>query len=143
MTEPSRGVLRARRARAGREGRGRMTRHGKLAPYIGVCVAALLLLVVGVSGCGVGATDRPVDEGDAATGETRTGPRADPPVANEASSAQELVRNFLQASAGGYTAASDRVKNYLTKSYQSRWHDPLPPDNPPLTVVRLQGEPEQ
>lgn len=109
----------------------------------GATVVTVLLLVLGVTGCGVGATDRPVDEGDAATGSNRTGSREEPPEAGDAQSVHDLVRNFLQASAGGLAAAPTRVRDYLTKGYQERWLDPLPPDNPPLTVVRVLGDPEQ
>src|SRR5690606_20353976 len=77
-----------------RRGAADMRRALRLVPY-----ALAVLVALGLTGCGVGATDRPVDEGDAAVGGSAN-PARQPPEPDEAGSFEELVRYFLQASAG-------------------------------------------
>lgn len=102
--------------------------------------ALLLVATLGLSGCGVGPTDRPVDEGDpAAFAAVPDTGRKDPPTPDSARSENELVRDFLQSAAGGPATANERMKAYLTEDYRSRWRDPVPAQSPSLTVVRIVG----
>ena len=110
-----------------------MRRLLRLVPY-----ALSVLVVLGLAACGVGATDRPVDEGDAAVGGSAN-PARHPPEPDEASSFEELVRYFLQASAGGSAQANERVKRYLTGEALATWVDP--PAEEPLSLVRIVGSP--
>jgi hypothetical protein len=102
----------------------------------------LLIIALGLSGCGVGPTDRPVDEGDSAA--AGAGPDTSvqtPKSPDSARSADDLVRNFLQAAAGGLSAANENMKKYLTPNALSAWVDPVPAENPSLSVVRVVGGP--
>jgi hypothetical protein len=110
-----------------------MRRLLRLVPY-----ALTVLVALGLTGCGVGATDQPVDEGDAAAGGSAN-PARQPPEPDEAGSFEELVRYFLQASAGGSAQANERVKRYLTGDALASWVDP--PAEEPLSLVRLVGKP--
>jgi hypothetical protein len=100
-----------------------------------------LVLLLGLAGCGVAATARAVDEGDAATGASSRENRVDWRVPEDANSAADLVRYFLQAAAGGDAEANDRAKKFLTASAQERWQDPPDVERPALTVVRVVGAP--
>jgi hypothetical protein len=110
-----------------------MRRVLRLVPY-----ALAVLVALGLAGCGVGSTDEPVDEGDPAVGGS-TNLARQPPEPDEAGSFEELVRYFLQASAGGSAQANERVKRYLTGLALANWVDP--PAEEPLSVVRLVGSP--
>ncbi|MBX6752189.1 MAG: GerMN domain-containing protein [Micromonosporaceae bacterium] len=110
-----------------------MRRVLRLVPYV-----LSVLVVLGLAGCGVGPTDRPVDEGDAAVGGSAN-PARHPPEPDEAGSFEELVRYFLQASAGGSAQANERVKRYLTGAALAGWVDP--PAEDPLSLVRIVGNP--
>lgn len=105
--------------------------------------ALLLVMALGLGGCGVSATDQPVDEGDALTSESSATDysRLDPPEPDSAQTPLDLVGNFLQASAGGLADANERVKRYLTDVAHARWVDPIDPRNPPLTLVRIVSGP--
>jgi hypothetical protein len=103
-----------------------------------VAYALTVLVAFGLTACGVGATDRPVDEGESAVGRSAN-PARQPPEPDDAGSFEELVRNFLQASAGGSAQANERVKRYLTGTALATWVDP--PAEEPLMVVRLVGGP--
>ena len=110
-----------------------MRRVLRLVPY-----ALAVLVALGLAGCGVGSTDEPVDEGDPAVGGS-TNLARQPPEPDEAGSFEELVRYFLQASAGGSAQANERVKRYLTGLALANWVGP--PAEEPLSVVRLVGSP--
>ena len=94
-----------------------------------------LLLVVGLAGCGISASDAPVDEGDAVAGDTST-TNAEikfPPSPDAARTADQLVQDFLMAASGGTAVANEQVKAFLTGTARDGWRDL---DNPPLTIVR-------
>jgi hypothetical protein len=102
----------------------------------------LLAIVLGLAGCGVTATDRPVDEGDAAAGQP--GPGAGPrvlPRPSDAGQPDELVTNFLMAAAGGGAQANERMTEYLAGAALGGWTDPANVDNPELSVVRVVAGP--
>jgi hypothetical protein len=103
----------------------------------------VVVVLLGLSGCGVSATDSAVDVGDAAVREDRRLDTAirNPPTAPDASPADSLVRDFLMASAPGIGSANGRVKEFLTGSALAAWQDPVNPENPSLTVVRIVGGP--
>jgi Lipoprotein LpqB beta-propeller domain len=95
-----------------------------------------LLLTLGLAGCGVSASDSPVDEGDAAAGGTTATDTEimPPPSPDTAGTADRLVEDFLMAASGGRAGASDQVKSFLTDKFRAAWPDP---GNPSLTVVRV------
>jgi hypothetical protein len=101
--------------------------------------AAFVLVLVGLAGCAVSATDRPIDEGDAAVaGDAAVGSAPlDPPTPNLATTQGDLVSYFLQAAAGGLAGANDRVKAFLTANARAVWQDPVNVGNPSLTVIRV------
>jgi len=102
-----------------------------------------LLLAVGLAGCGVGASNSPVDEGDAVSGGS-TGTdieKKDPPSPDAAGSAEDLVQKFLMAASGGLVSASEQVKSFMTDKARSNWRGPANPDNPVITIVRTVGAP--
>jgi hypothetical protein len=97
----------------------------------------MVVLAVALAGCGVGATDQPVDEGDALTaGPSVADVVKHQPTPEQATTPGDLVKYFLEAAAGG-VGANDRVKSFLTPNAVGTWGDPVAPDNPPLTVVRI------
>jgi hypothetical protein len=105
----------------------------------GLAGVAVLVLVLGLGGCGVSATDQPAREGDAigGTGNVDTAPIPQP-VPRDASNPKDLVTNFFRAAAGGQAAANDRMKAYLTDKARAAWPDPANLDNSlQLTVVRI------
>ncbi len=102
-----------------------------------------VVLMLGLTACGISAQSDPVDEGDAVVGGstvTDTDMRP-PPDPNSAVSNEDLVRDFLMAAAGGGASANDQVKKYLTQNALDRWRAPDQADNPPLTIVRIVGGP--
>lgn len=104
--------------------------------------ALLLGAVLVLSGCGVSATDRPTDEGDAESiGSPSDYTRSAPPEPEQAQTADDLVRNFLQAAAGGLGDANERVKRYLTGDAAANWIDPIDVQNPDLILIRIVSGP--
>lgn len=104
--------------------------------------ALVLAIALALSGCGVSANARPTDEGDAESlGSSSVDTRLDPPEPEQAQTAGDLVRNFLQASAGGLGDANERVKRYLTGDALAGWTDPIDTQNPPLSLVRIVSGP--
>src|SRR5690606_40975262 len=105
--------------------------------------ALLLGIVLALGGCGVSASDRPTDEGDAESlgSSSVDTTRRDPPEPEDSQTPVDLVRNFLQASAGGLGDANERVKRYLTDEAAARWVDPIDAQNPPLSLVRIVNGP--
>ncbi len=102
-----------------------------------------LLLTVGLTGCGVSASDSPVDQGEAAAGSTNASGTEikTPPSPNAAGTAESLVEYFLMAASGGLAAANDRAKEFLTDNALAEWRDPENKENPSLTIVRVVGQP--
>jgi len=103
----------------------------------------LLVVALGLGGCGVSATDGPVDIGDPAAGRPGTVGNEPlvPPGPEEALQPVALVRDFLKASAGGGAQANDRVKQYLNEVALEGWTDPTNVAEPALLVVRVVGDP--
>ncbi len=101
-----------------------------------------VLLAVGLGGCGVAASDSPVDEGDAvAGGSTTTDSEIKPPPVPNAGTAGRLVEDFLMTASGGLAVANDRAKAFLTDKARQTWRDPENKENPSLTIVRVLGGP--
>jgi hypothetical protein len=107
-----------------------------------------LALTLLLAGCGLGPTGGPADEGDGLAGGVSV---ADSEVKNplppdSASTPAGLVTDFLRAASGGQRPATDRVKAFLTEnalqSYALQsWRDPVNPDNPQLSIIRVVGGP--
>jgi hypothetical protein len=115
-----------------------LERHRRWQPYLFVIVLAL-----GLSGCGISAQSDPVDEGDAVVGspvvlDTDAKP---PPSPNAANTAEGLVGNYLKAAAGGSASAIEQVKKFLSANALAAWHDPANADNPPLNIIRIVSGP--
>jgi len=101
----------------------------------------VVVLLAALGGCGISATDTPVDEGDpVSSGDVSLGTEA-PPTEDKATTPADQVTNFLKVAAGGLASATERVKRYLTQEAREAWQDPPNPENPPLTVIRLLGTP--
>jgi Lipoprotein LpqB beta-propeller domain len=115
-----------------------MRRALMLVPY-----ALLLVITLGLSACGVSATDSPHDEGDAwagGSGPISPDPKI-PPKPNAARQADELVRNFLQVAAGGGAPANERVKQYLTDDAHAKWSDPPNLASAAVSLIRVVSGP--
>jgi hypothetical protein len=99
----------------------------------------MLALTLAVAGCGISTTGA-TDEGDGVT--IGTGPTdsevLSPPSPDTAGSPERSVLDFLAAASGGPT----QVKAFFTENGLKTWKDPVNKDNPPLTIVRLIGQPQ-
>ncbi len=99
----------------------------------------VVLLAVGLAGCGVSASNSPIDEGDAAAGGTTVTDTEIPPLPspNTAGTADRLVEDFLMAASGGGPAASEQVKPFLTDTAKAAWpRGQVNPESPSLTIIR-------
>jgi hypothetical protein len=99
-------------------------------------VAAALALVL-AAGCGVSATRRPADLGDAAVAAPfGSGVVKQPPSPDGAARPVDLVTRYLQAAVGEYEQALESVRRYFTPD--ATWKE-----SPGLTVVRVIGDPSE
>jgi hypothetical protein len=99
--------------------------------------AGLLAGVLAVGGCGVPTSSdvEYVRPGPATGPQPPTGGEA-PPDADDATTPEEQVENFLQAAAGHPDGAADRLREFLLPADRERWQ---PEEN--IRVVRLSQAP--
>jgi hypothetical protein len=104
-----------------------------------VSLATGLVAVLLLAGCGVSGSGTPTDEGDAAVvgAATTDSERRNPPVPDSASSPDGLVRDFLRAAVGGGKPGTEQVKRFLNAHALASWVEPVNPDAPQMTVIRL------
>jgi hypothetical protein len=102
-------------------------------------LALALALSLTLAGCGISTTGA-TDEGDGlTTGTSQTDTEGrQAPSPDTATSAEELVKDYLAAASGGPT----QVKAFLTDNALKTWKDPANKDNPPLTIIHLMGSPQ-
>jgi Lipoprotein LpqB beta-propeller domain len=100
--------------------------------------AAGVVVTLSLAGCGVSGTG-PTDEGNAAVIEVPAtdAERKNPPSPDAASSAEGLVDDYLKAAVGGGKPAIDQVKAFLNGHALESWVNPVSPENPQLTVIRV------
>lgn len=105
-----------------------------------VSVAVLGAVLVTAAGCGVPAdTDVVIDGRGQTTGpQGSSGSEQLPPGPEGANTVEEFVSRFLEAPAGDWDGAADRVRRFFDAQEQAGWEEPRT-----ITVVRLDnGKPD-
>ncbi len=99
-----------------------------------VAAAGALLVALALTGCGVSATKNPTDIGEAYAPKQYTD--ANKPAEPDATTPVQLIRDFLDAAAGGGEAAVTQVSKFLTGDGRKQWHAP-DKDAHGITIIRV------